>query len=259
MLYGLIGPLAAAIAYGFVFVMLRRLVSGHAESPPGEDDERIGESYRRWMLVAFLLWFVAAIGCAVVIWGILVRFGQGRFADLPSGDVAIIPDGVVWAFPAFFAGMIAAVYPVELVLRLILRERFIEFESYESRKLGFNVERAAGWASLIMTGGCVLSVAMIADWYIVVGRDAVRIDGFFSPIERVYPFEEVAEIQTAPRFRAPIGKVVDRREYVIAFRDGRSWSTRWTPFESADQKTSVAEVISERSGVSILELDILGN
>lgn len=279
----------------FVFWLLGKLFP--LEQPSGES-ENVAElrgKYRKWLVRGFWLWLMLTPPTAGAMWLLLIWLAEAQTRQRGEAMISLLPDGLTWALPAFFFGLLATVFPADLILRIILRGRYREFDRWQELEFGWNGEAMTRWLYPVLGGLWLLFAAAILNWYVVLGEKEIRINAFFSPFEQVYRYEELTAIRTAPRFVAPLGNEVESREYVFSFQDGGAWSTRWSPKRfifgptdlsprvhapsndngsifhlarklveagndmgfSAEDKRRVAQWISEKSGVPITELDVL--
>ena len=225
--------LIIAIAIPFVprvvFGRLRKLFPLEQQSVGSENVEELRSRYQKWLALSVWLWLVLALPTGAAIWLFLIWLGEAQASRLGEAVISIFPDEIVWALAAFFFGLLAAVFPVELFLRLVLRGRYKEFDRWQELEYGWNSEAMARVLYPVLGALWLLFAGAIVDWYVVLSEKEMRINAFFSPFEQVYRYEELTAIRTAPRFVAPLGNEVEGREYVFSFQGGGDWSTRWSP------------------------------
>ena len=84
---------------------------------------------------------------------------------------------------------------------------------------------------------------------------------FFSLSSITYSYKDIVDIRTAPKCKAPSGKIVDNgdKDHVIQFSDGYKWSTFWIWAGTDDEeKGRLIEFVSAKSGKPVRQLPILG-
>ena len=101
----------------------------------------------------------------------------------------------------------------------------------------------------------LMMLVMLSNWYTLFTSDEVIVKRLFAVSKDKLKYSDVSHIVTAPSLTAPNGNVVNRREYVIRFASGTSWTTNLAPTDlTLDQKLHIAQFVSRRSGVPITEV-----
>ncbi len=95
-------------------------------------------------------------------------------------------------------------------------------------------------------------------WHTVVDRDEIRFQSWFGLSRSTYPYSAVKDIRTSSQFRTGNGDLIQRREWIIEFTDGAHWRTSLNIFDLTEAtKDAVAKFVSQQSGKSIRELEVL--
>ncbi len=252
-----IGTLATAIALPLVFGTLRLLFPAR---PPAEDErsiEELNKAFLPWLRLVVVLWlFVFTPVAGWLCWQAFCELGARIAAGIPTGFYRSLPDGVTWALPAAFFGMLVGAVGVDVVLRLLFRRRYGAFVRYQERVGGIS-EGATLPLLLVLCLVGTLMVAAIGDWYLVVTPDEVVSDGFLVVRERHHAHADVVGIETAPYLKALLGGR-PRRISVIHYADGSAWAIDELPGPISDEKIlELTHYIAKRSGVPVMQRESL--
>jgi hypothetical protein len=121
-----------------------------------------------------------------------------------------------------------------------------------------DVQRVARIVGTVVSLAAAVFVFLGLDWCVRVDRDGLTLNRFLSVGAERHAWTNVREIRTAPALVAPNGSRVARREYVLRFADGRSWSTNQDlAHASPAEKRRLVSILAERSGVPISEVGLL--
>jgi hypothetical protein len=155
-------------------------------------------------------------------------------------------------------GIVSCGLSLDWIYRRLLKDRYPNYVRYDKLTSGYDSERAA---KPIVLGMGFLSIAMVASalsWHVVFRENDVTFHSWCGLGTTTEFYSNVKEIRTAPQLRAPSGKLVDRREYVVEFDDGATWSTNFQPGDlSLQEKKSLLEFVATKSKKPIRELPIL--
>jgi hypothetical protein len=214
------------IGIGLLFTLLRRFFPVRAAPPltePLTDEER--RLYRRWEIGSALLWL--PIGFVLSFAWYLVLTGLAGLFSHKSPDTLFLrqPTWVFWGIPAFFLGMLAAVIPVDLFVRALLRDRSRRFERFCNERAGLDGNRVLiAFAVFILVGSVVFFVAGVTNFarFTELGVEIGRPLSFRT---RFYDYRRIEAIEHRATFQAPAGNTLERPNYVILFDDGLSWGT----------------------------------
>jgi hypothetical protein len=252
----ILGFLTASVAVPLVMRFFSRVYPverSASEHPPGLDLAEFRKTLREEKAVTF----VGAIVFSLIWWQCLwtaVRV----LRKLPDDPFVLVFRPFAWLLPAMGLGIMTTGMVIGPVLRWRLGDRFADFVRHRDLLRGFDERKVA---RVVYPVGAVLVAAgtvLLADDYAYFSSNNIAINTFWSIRERRYQYSDVVWIGTAPEFVAPNRRPVRRREYVIRFKDGSSWSTLDDPSGlSMSRKDALAHFVSSLSGQSIIELSIL--
>lgn len=251
-----VGMIAAAIAVPLVLASLRKLFPAVEREPGDESLDALKAVHQRTELIGILVFFfVFGPLCGYAWWLVFVELAEYKVAGFGDPVVAVSPDGFYWVLAAAFPGLITAVFPAGLVVRFRERARYRQWLRYLELGHGYRQSGKVTWFLLVFLAVPAIILALLTlNWYVVLTEDNIHLNPWLSS-ERVFAYDEVVEIQMDVTRYADSDYV--RRIYVFKFRDGFSWPT--TPglvCGRQDRWSEIAQVISQRSGVSITDTDI---
>ena len=241
----------------WIFKRYFALPDNYAEAGPSL--QQLSPRFQYLKIVEVLLVLVGVPLLAAAVWYLLrplAAWNARRFEPsvlhLYGGSMALVPPAVALAF----AGM----GPILLGLfRLILRRDYPDYVRYRNLEQGYDGERML-WP-LVLTFGGLSAIVLIAilDWHAVFYQDKATFESWFGFSASTYNYTEITQLRTAPSCRAPVGRLINRREYEITFRDGQAWRTSSIVAVGTrpEEKKKLFDLLSARSGVPIQEVPVL--
>lgn len=232
-------------------------------APPAPDVGATLEELRpRYQGLETALGFGALAACAPVgygLWHALRGLAALRAALLPPAEVVWVATPYYWAVPAIFLAIGLAI-PIGTALeRLVLRGRLAEYLAYQRLKWGMDASRVSRLLLAVVGTLCAGLVFLGLDWSVRLERDVLVLNRYLSVGDERFAIADVAEIRTAPALVAPNGNRVYRREWVVRFAGGRSWTTNNLLSETPpEEKARLIAALAERSGVAVEEVEVLG-
>ncbi len=256
---GTVGAMAAAVGVPITMRALARLFP--ARPAPRETALTLDElraRYQGWELGLGFGALVGAIPFAFLFWLVLCALAAAHAKLLPPAELVWSAAPFLWSIPAMFLGLVV-MFPVGgLLARRLLRDRYDEYLAYQQLKSGMDAAKVARILGTVVSLAAAVFVFLGLDWSVRADREALTLNTFLSIGDVRHPWADVRAIRTAPSFIAPNGNRVSRREYVVRFADGRSWSTDGELSDASPaEKQRLAALVAERSGVAIEEVRVL--
>jgi tetratricopeptide (TPR) repeat protein len=232
------------------------LPPGYAAEGPSLEDLR--PTYRRWDRGKLPLGLVLATAATFAWAMLLMHLQRWQTARFEPTVFHFHPPPVAMIVPAILLGIMSS-YPLgALVYRALLGRRWRLFARYRNLKHGFDERRARRTTFVCLAFMCTAMIAALANWRAAFGPEEVRFQSWLGFARSSYPYAAVADIRTSRQFRAPNGKLVQRREWILEFIDGARWKTSFDIFGLTEsQKASVAAFVSEKSGKPVREVTVL--
>jgi len=227
--------------------------------PRAEDDPSVDDmetSYKACDGALTIAWLVCV---PIVSYGVYRLIGAACAAAaklLPPAEIVLVPAGATCGIPAIFIAIVAGFAPAYLLVRLRFGPRYEEYVRYRELRLG--VARR-GWHVLLAgySALCVGVVVLMLDWNVRFTDHDIVINRLWSLTEEEHAYSEIVEIRKAwVASRSGKGaRYTYRREYLVRFRDGQTWSTDYEPSDAApERKKQIAQLLSRGSGVPITEV-----
>ncbi len=253
---------AAAAAFGVPLVMraLARIFPA-AEAPETHLTlDELKARYRWWELGISLAALAGAVPAAFALWLALRGVAALHRALLPAGEIVWVTGSFYWAVPALLLALTLMLPIFTWVSRRLLRERYPEYCAYLRLKTGMDVDRVARLFGVGVSVACAAFIFLGLDWWVRVAPDGLTVNRYLGIGEERHAFRDIRRIRTAPALVAPNGNVVARREFVVVFADGSSWSTNnGLSDPSPDDKLTLALILADRSGAEVEEVQVLRN
>ena len=250
---------AAMMAAGIAMAILKGLCPAAKPAPGGRSKADLKKEFHRWFQYPPFVFLAFMVPSTFLSWKLLLLIAGLMPLEIPEEGYALVPPREYWILPAMmFVAPAPAGLLTKRVFKLLLKDRYPDFARYVDLESG--IDDSALEKPVIATLGVLAALAiwLSAHWYVYFTPDEIVVNRLFRLREERFAYAEVSEIQTAPAFVSSLGKRVHRREYVVRFRNGRSWSTDSTL--AADQPALVLAIVryvSERSRVPIEELRVL--
>lgn len=259
---GSVGAIAAAVAVPIVMAGLARLLP--ARPPKAEVAaltlDELRARYRSWELGLGLGGLAAAVPIGLAAWLALRGLSAWHARLLGPADVLWVAEPYYWSVPAILLGIAWTLPVTDLVARRLLGARYGEYQAYAEAKTGIDQARLARWLLGGTTALCAAFVLLGLDWSVRADAGGLALDRYLSVGVERHAWAEVRSVRTAPALIAPNGNRVRRREWVVRFADGRTWSTSnllASPPEA--EKRRLIELVVARSGAPVEEVEVLGN
>lgn len=259
---GSIGAIAAAVAVPITMAGLARLLP--ARPPPAEVTvltlDELRARYRALEVGLGLGGLAGAVPLGLAAWLALREVSAWHARLLGPAEVLWVAEPYYWSIPAILLGIAGTLPVTELVARWRLGDRYGEYLAYIEAKTGIDQARLARWLVRGTTALCAAFVLLGLDWSVRADADGLALNRYFSVGVERHAWSEVSAIRTAPALIAPNGNRVRRREWILRFTDGRSWSTNnllASPPEA--EKRRLVELVAARSGAPVEEVEVLGN
>lgn len=253
-----VAVLATIVAGAVASWLIHKMLSAPRPRDTADDREQFNAHYQRFEATVMAVWlFVLAPATSFAAWRVLLRAREAYAARLGQAEITLAADLTTLAAAAFFVGMTTSAALLTFAGRVILGDRLAAYERYQAIRYPRLRHKVIPLCVVLVALSLLLAAAVI-DWYVLLTSDRLRFNNFFSYAERVQRYEDVSAIRSAPGSIAFARNRIWRRDYVICFKDGSSWSTQSHPgILSARNKTRLARFVAEKSRIPISELEVL--
>ncbi len=246
----------AVLASALAVVFLGKLYPASRPKVSDRSRAELKKEFHSWLQWQLLLFFVLMVPCALVCRDAVMFIAGLIPLDIPQAGYVLIPSRMYWLLPGGAAAVVPVAWLTDRVYERVLKERYADFELYESLFYKYDVRTAHRHLGAILAVFVCAAIWLSAHWYTYFMPDGIVLNALLRIEEERFSYTEILDIQTAPRFRAPAGNVVNERRYVIHFRNGRSWDSNTTIAEDAPME-DIIHYVSQHSGVRVDELRVL--
>lgn len=251
------GALAATITVPIAMALLAKAFPAKSSPQSAATLESLKRKYAKWENRLKFVYLALWVPVTAAIWLPLQTISDWHGQLLSPAESRITPGPIFWFIPAFFLALVLSAMPLAWLTKKWLGPNFHEYETYIRLKTKYDIDRVNRSLYWIVGVLFTLAVFLGLDWYVLVRADALVVNPLLGFGETVHPYTDVITIQTAPRLIAPNGNIVWRREFVVRFRDGQTWSTNSIPANMREaEKRELATLISKRSGTPIEEIAV---
>lgn len=219
------------------------------------DFEYLYKTYKKWDSVAIvaLLFFS---GILTFVWyGIIHTIADLSFGTLKKGILTAKTIDEYWFFPAFFLAILSSVFPLMVLFKAVLKDKYKEYIAYSNSLYKADGFRALKAVSFILIPICIIVIFLGMNWYTIFTPAEFYKNGYFSLNETVHQYSDTKAIYKIKKFKAPNGNIVEEPYYIIVFIDGYKWSQRDDPVEIGDFETKVLKYIYQKSGKKVENIE----
>ncbi len=252
-----IAATSVAVAIPLAMRLLAKLFPAKPTAAAAPSFDALAAKYRRWDGILAVMILAVAAPASFVLYRLLVWIANWCAGLLPRADMVLAPiTPAYWFLPALMLGLLCGIVVALGIVRRLLGERNSEYEAYWARASKMDSVKANRVVMEVCAGLCAMLIFLGLRTYVLVSGDALIVNGYFSLGETRYHLADIRKIETAPRFIAPNGDTVARREYVVTFADGRRWTTDIAADPDQATKRALVQLLSRRSGVPVEELAV---
>jgi len=253
-----LGGAAAALLTAVLMTWVARAFPLRPGLGQGPTLEELAPKYAKWEGVFVAIYIVSWAPVTYGLWLLLQQLSDWNATTLGPAEILITADPWFWTLPAFFLALVLPGAPLTWLAHRLLGPRFAEYDRYLSLKHRMDWARANRVALQVTGWGCALAIFLGLNWYVLVRADALVINRLLGVTEDVHPWASFRSIRTAPRFVAPNGSVKQRRQWLVTFEDGTTWSTLGgLPREqTAAQTAALIAALSARARLPVEEIPV---
>jgi MFS family permease len=187
--------------------------------------------------------------------------------SMPNGDgnrYLMLPDHNFFLLPTFFSSIFLGYIPIDLLHRLILKEKYAEFIFYGNLLYGFDSWKVSKVLAIVTLIPCATFTVLTMDCYARFTNDQIITNRFWGLGETSYNYSQVTRIKSV-RLKAPPDDDGGERFYhVVHFSDGSIWSTRNVLYLadqnlklSYEKEKAIFAFVAEKCGKEIERYDFL--
>jgi hypothetical protein len=220
-----------ALIFGLIPLIVTIVFISFSYSFPSKEKElrnieEVAKNYRKYSLL-FVVPFVAlGILFTFLFYFLIKRLAYYHFSSIDNFILLVVEEDAIWMLPALFLGIMASYFPLTLLSKLLLKEKYDDIMAYSESLYKFDGVKALKVFCISILSMCFLFIILSLDWYTRFTEDSLVENKFFSFTEVTKEYIEIQNIYKASSFQAPNGDIYNGPFYVFDFGDGYLWSTR---------------------------------
>lgn len=227
-----------------------------------ENDEKrnqeftdLAAKYGKWDIYALPLFFISAPAVGYISWLAMVKISDFRYSLMPQSNYMFLPLPISWGIIAIFVGIIGSAVPMYLIIRLLLGDKYPEYQKFNALKSSGNTNKTFYIFFGIFTLLCIIASTLMLDYYTVAYPNKLVINELWGIGEKQYSYANVTSILSSKQ-----SEESDRLVYVVKFVDGYELSTSWdTNDRDPVQINGFMEYVAEQSGIEIKNVQALSD
>ncbi len=244
-----------AIILFLVFLLFRKFLP--ISSTAAKTDKPVKElrvKYRKPDLIQLGLFILTVPVLTFLYFKIFAMIYNFRLSLYADAEIIV---GFQYAFVliAMFAAMVTGSILLTYFAKRRLKHDWGEYSAYNNLKYGFDYNRIGQVTIKVIAGITIVLFVAIFDWFTVFRNDDIVINNLFGLGSKSYNYTDISEIRNVLKTKAPNGNVVEDEHYVIIFMDGEKWNSRYSGFANFQTNSKIIELIQERTGKDLIELE----
>ncbi|HEX5281587.1 MAG TPA: hypothetical protein VFW28_16020 [Micropepsaceae bacterium] len=216
---------------------------------PGE----LAHRYSGWAQLEGLAFLFTAALVTAAIWWLLSTVNEWTRASVSVGR--FYAGSFMWMFPSLTLGLFAGGIVVPVIFKWCLGQSYAGLAAYEDGVAGDVQIKANRFILGMLPIVAVITAVQIWNFHAFFGVRRIEIRELTDLSSHSYSYSDVAGIVTSLYTTAPNGRLVYGQDYLVYFRDGRTWGTHSNGYGLSDlQKQEIALFVSRKSGKPIREV-----
>jgi len=204
--------------------------------------------YGKWDIYALPLFFISAPVVGYLSWLVMVKISSFRYSLLSQSNYMFLPLPISWGIIAIFVGIMGSAIPMYLIIRLLLGDKYPEYQKFNSMKSSGNTHKSFYIFFGILALLCIIASTLMLDYYTIAYPDKLVINELWGVGEKQYSYTDIDSIRSSKQQK----KGSDRLVYTVEFTDEYKFSTSWdTNDRDPKQINSFMEYAAQRSGIKI--------
>jgi hypothetical protein len=219
--------------------------------------QELHAKFKHWDWLALPLLFVFAPAITWLFGQIFIyqyRFGIG---DDPAIFYQLLPETEFWYVPALILAFGLVCYPMLWVYKLLLKERYNDYELYSDLKHGIDGRKVMRLMLIFFGVAALVAMHLVEDYYIKIHKSGIEANSLLELEARHYAFKDVHKLTFFKYNRSSRDSTLlePAPHYQIEFKDHNTYNTRMGLHDIITEPKAVA-YISRRSGVKVDTLDV---
>jgi hypothetical protein len=221
------------------------------------DFETLSKQYQKWEFFALIPLFTF-LPLMTFLFGRTFEVLYNFVLIKPIDSVfTVLPHEFMWFVPAGILSFALVGFPMTLVFRLLLKDRYEEYTLFTNLKHGFDGMKIFIPMAWVLGTVATVILFLMTDYFIAINDKGIVMNEFSTLSEKKYSYTEIESINYV---KNTISKdkltVTPYPHYYIKFSDGDYWNTRTGLVDEMNQKDIVNYIaIKSKKKIDTLSYD----
>lgn len=196
-------------------------------------------NYQNLQLYVFILLLILVPSMTYLFAAFFSGIYNILFLSSPGLIYQLGPNKLMWYIPSVLLSLAVVVYPVIILYKLILKDRYYNYFLRTHIKYGFDIiqlYKPIAWLFVLIAG---IMLIFMLDYSTEIYNDKIVLNDFFRMSKKTYQLKEIRAIIFVKNIKSSEG-LDPKPHYVIQFADKGSWST----LSGLNDKNKQTEIIN---------------
>ena len=244
----MIVPAAVITALG----LLRRYLPARKTDPQAQLDKHGDvEDFTRANVAVYAVMVLVGIGFAYESHLALIQANRHfAEADGPAAFRFFPSTAIWWFFPGF--GALCLSWEITLFLWSVFgdRRRVSRFIDWTNENAGYDSTRALRWAALFVATPIGIASLLAIPLHSSLGENEIVVGHYATLGRQVLPYSQARRLLSVDGFRDRNGRLSQRVEIIIDFRDGTHWSSAFSGDPTPGVDSRLEYFLQQKTGLT---------
>ena len=255
-----IAPIISSIILLIVFKLLAKLFpSDHSSYNSNKSFYELEKKYNKIKNLMVLGYIILSVGFTFSVYFGFTEISNKMLANNLDSIILVAPEKVAWILSAMFTGMLCASICIFLISMVKLEENWYEFlaflNMFYNQKFNFNYIKISRYLFVFLVIIIGIFNTMLFDCYTSFEKNNIKINEILSFGAETYRYNQVKEIRSIEKFKAPNGNIKNVAYFTIIYDDGYKWSSRNKGLKDEAQNEKIINLVSNKSGIKPIFLE----
>ena len=225
MISALIPGIVLFVLFGIIMPLAKSRYSiNNTQNQTGKTLDQLKKEYKRYQLFSVILTLMLIPTLSYFTYHLFVLIESSIPLAVNNDSIIVTPARSIFIIIIIFTTIINIDVVSFFLLKLLLKDRFLEFEYYYNSTYGFNTRRFMRSFKLYFVAPLFLILFFLgSNWYVEFSNDQIAINKFLSLSEIQYSIKDVSEIYKVAKRKALNGNIKGNEHYAIKFYNEDVW------------------------------------